>query len=155
MRLSMRRHRYPFSGHHQPRKRLWHPTRQPAGRRAPFLTDTVNKSRAPCPAEDFAVTHHHFALDTVLPRKLTCPLIGISIVLPSFRQLILRVRTMARSLDTSPGFQTHKTSRCVIRLAVQHFHQAGTQLHRHRGFITGDRGIGIRPFNQHGFRKTS
>src|SRR5699024_11866608 len=37
-----------------------------------------------------------------LPRKLTCPLIGISIVLPSFRQLILRVRTMARSLDTSP-----------------------------------------------------
>src|SRR5699024_11394960 len=27
------------------------------------LTDTVNKSRAPFPAGDFAATHHHFALE--------------------------------------------------------------------------------------------
>ncbi len=59
------------------RKRLWHPARQPAGRRAPFPDDTVNKSRAPCPAEDFAVTHHTSPLIPFLPRKLTCPLIGI------------------------------------------------------------------------------
>ncbi|GDJ54223.1 hypothetical protein BvCmsKSP036_05178 [Escherichia coli] len=55
-----------------------------------------------------------------------------------------------------PGFQPNKASRCVIGFAVRHFHQTGdTQLHRHRGFITGDRGIGIRPFNQNGFRKTA
>src|SRR5699024_4621669 len=38
------------------------------------LTDTVNKSRAPCPAEDFAVTHHHFALDTVFTPEADMPL---------------------------------------------------------------------------------
>ncbi|SJD51412.1 Uncharacterised protein [Shigella sonnei] len=104
------------------------------------LTDTVNKSRAPCPAEDFAVTHHHFALDTVFTPEADMPLNrhinGFAILQAAD---ITGANNSTFTGDIPPGFQPHKTSRCVIRLAVRHFHQTGdTQLHRHRGFITGD-----------------
>ncbi len=55
------------------------------------------------------------------------------------RQLILRVRTMARSLDTSPQLPAPQNIPLRHTFCCSAFPPTGdTQLHRHRGFITGD-----------------
>ncbi|CQE36934.1 Uncharacterised protein [Salmonella enterica subsp. enterica serovar Typhimurium str. DT104] len=120
------------------------------------LADTVHKTGAPRPAEDFAITHHHFTLDAVLSTEAD---MSLNRHVDGFAVLqaadITGTYYRAFTGHIPPGFQTHKAPCQVICFTVRHLHRAGNaQLHRDRRFITGDGGIGIRSFDQHGFCKT-
>jgi hypothetical protein len=76
------------------------------------------EARAPCIQQDLAITHNHFALDTVLAHKghMTGNFL-VDVVITSL-QLIEWVRTMARSLETSPmppGSQSNQSDRTLHR----------------------------------------